>query len=158
MKVISGASKSANSKILDSSECCISGGQIGRQFNLHRSPNVTPTDLDQPVQNNHSSLQQCSLCFYICIKGWLLLKLKFTFAYHSSILTLSKAFLRINNWEMKSESGFSVANTSWLIKILFQQYLLKILPLRVTSRPKHPIVYQMNQELNKAAILWQSES
>ena len=36
-------------------------------------------------------------------------KAETTFTFHFSILTLSNAFLSINNREMKSESGFSLA-------------------------------------------------
>ena len=36
-------------------------------------------------------------------------KAETTFTFHFSILTLSSAFLSINNTEMKSESGFSLA-------------------------------------------------
>ena len=39
-------------------------------------------------------------------------KAETTFTFHSSILTLSSAFLSINNREMKSESGFSFAMAS----------------------------------------------
>ena len=39
-------------------------------------------------------------------------KAKTTFTFHFSILTLSRAFLSINNREMKSESLFSLA-TAW---------------------------------------------
>ena len=39
-------------------------------------------------------------------------KAETTFTFHSSILTLSAAFLSINNREMKSESGFSLAMAS----------------------------------------------
>ena len=35
-----------------------------------------------------------------------------TFTFHFSILTLSNTFLSVNNKEMKSESGFSLAMTS----------------------------------------------
>ena len=39
-------------------------------------------------------------------------KAKTTFTFHFSILTLSSAFLSIDNIEMKSESGFSFAMAS----------------------------------------------
>ena len=39
-------------------------------------------------------------------------KAETTFTFHFSILTLSSAFLSINNIEMKSESGFSFAIAS----------------------------------------------
>ena len=39
-------------------------------------------------------------------------KAETTFTFHFSILTLSSAFLSINNREMKSESGFSLAMAS----------------------------------------------
>ena len=39
-------------------------------------------------------------------------KAETTFSFHLSILTLSSAFLSINNREMKSESGFSFAMAS----------------------------------------------
>ena len=39
-------------------------------------------------------------------------KAETTFTFHFSILTLSSAFLSINNREMKSESGFSFAMAS----------------------------------------------
>ena len=39
-------------------------------------------------------------------------KAKTTFTFHFSILTLSNAFLGIDNREMKNESGFSLAMAS----------------------------------------------
>ena len=46
-------------------------------------------------------------------KGWLAIaKLKPLLFFISLILTLLKAFLSINNTEMKSESGFSLAMAS----------------------------------------------
>ena len=46
------------------------------------------------------------------IMGWLAIALeaKPTFTFHLSILTLSNAFVNINNREIKSESGFSLYN------------------------------------------------
>ena len=53
-------------------------------------------------------------------------KAETTFTFHFSILTLSSAFLSINNIEMKSESGFSFAMASLPfpnipIRILFER-------------------------------------
>ena len=51
-------------------------------------------------------------------------KAETTFTFHFSILTLSSAFLSINNTEMKSESGFSLAMASHLSRKRFTRFFL----------------------------------
>ena len=54
-----------------------------------------------------------AICFYIRRKGLAsYCKAETTFTFYFSILTLSNAFLGIDNREMKSESGFSFAIAS----------------------------------------------
>ena len=67
-----------------------------------------------------------TFCNYFA-KGWLTItELKPLLTFHSSISTLSNAFWSINNREMKSESGFSLAMASQpLCKILTSKAAFK---------------------------------
>ena len=56
------------------------------------------TDMNTKLQNPKGLASYC--------------KAETTFTFHFPILTLSSAFLSINNREMKSESGFSFAMAS----------------------------------------------
>ena len=53
-------------------------------------------------------------------------KAETTFTFHFFILTLSNAFFSINNREMKSESGFSLAMASQPFRFLYYFFFLLI--------------------------------
>ena len=79
-------------------------GKIASQF---------PTLIKSFTSPQHPTRYFQPLLIYIIVKGLAsYCKAETTFTFHSSILTLSSAFLSINNREIKSESGFSFAMAS----------------------------------------------